>query len=814
MSVKRRWFYNFFAGFALVLAAIFWILFAPVRLGGQNEYILINGNSMEPAIKQADLIIVRKSDFYRVGDAVAYRSPELKNVVFHRIIGLELDRYIFQGDNNDWIDSYKPNISDLIGKQWIRIPNAGKVVEWIRKPLFAALLVAGSGGIILGFLFNKSRKKKVGTTVDPISRFKEGVIKTWDTTSRSENAIPSSAITVNPPFSEPEHSRSSQMLKARHLNGVIEVSFFLLGLFALASLALGAFAFFNPLTRLTTQNNLYHQKGTYTYNAPAPAGVYDSQMVKSGDPVFTKLTCSMKLLFNYAIMADGLQNLTGTHQITAVLSDPTSGWTRVIPLEPLQTFNQDNFSSQVQVDLCQMQTITKEMEAQTGMTSYNYSLALSPNVTITGQLQNADFNDTFTTPLVFQLDAVRAYMVKSDPQIDPLNPIKDGIAKFEFIEPNSLTILNIKIPVASARTLSMLGFSVSLVGLLVLLTLISHTSRRSKEMLIRMKHGSSMIDVESSDISLTRSAVDVLDIDDLARLAEQNNTVILHEARGWLHTYLVEADQITYRYTLNDAQETSKIEQHQESRVSAFNLQQGIKNGEFKVFYQPIVSILDRRILAVEALLRWQHPQNGLLSAKDFINQAETTGLIDTLGEWMLQEASRQVKEWRKNGFPLRLAVNFSRSQIEKQPARLISQVLDRTGMSLDALQIEISETSLIKNPELIFSNLMELQKMGVHLSVDGYTGDSSLTNLKQLPFESIKIDRNLIMKLDQPQEAEYVQGIISAALDRGLNVVAEGVENRFQMNMLRSQYCSQAQGYLIARPAPAVEISALLSGK
>jgi signal peptidase I len=814
MSVKRRWFYNFFAGFALVLAAIIWVLFAPVRLGGQNEYIIINGNSMEPAIKTGDLIILRKADAYQVGDAVAYRSPSMKNVVFHRIIGMELDHYIFQGDHNDWVDSYKPTFSELAGKQWIYIPNAGKVVEWVRKPLFAGLLVAVCGGIILGFLLKKSKKKKIDVAVDPISRFKERIVKTWDAASRSKNAVPKSAMTVIDPLSTAEQNKSRQNLKAREINGAIEVSFFVFGLFALAFLALGAFAFFNPLTRLTTEDYPYRQKGNFSYTAPAPAGVYDSQTVQSGDPVFTKLTCKMNLLFNYVIGGEGLQNLSGTHQLTAVLSDPVSGWTRTLPLEQPQTFTQDIFTSQVLVDLCQMQTITKEMEAQTGMSLYNYSLAINPNVVISGQIQNTDLNDTFTTPLVFQLDAVRASMVKSDPQADPLNPTKDGLAQYEFIGPNSLTILNNKLPVVSARTISAVGFVISLLGLAGLLMIISRTSKRSREMLVRMKYGSSMVDVESSDAHLSRPSVDVKDIDDLARLAERNNTVILHEARGWLHTYLVEADQVTYRYTLNEVQDNPINGEQRSDSVSALNLQQGITNGEFKVYYQPIVSILDKHIIAVEALLRWQHPQNGLMSANEFISQAETTGLIDVLGEWVLQEASRQVKEWRKDNNPLRLAVNFSRRQIEKHPARLISQVLERTGLGLDALQIEVSENSLLQDPELIYKNLVEMQKMGVHLSVDGYTGDSSLTNLQQLPFESIKIGRNLIMKLDQPREAEYVQGIISAALDRGLSVVAEGVENRFQMNVLRSQYCNQAQGFLIARPAPADEISALLAGE
>lgn len=458
-----------------------------------------------------------------------------------------------------------------------------------------------------------------------------------------------------------------------------------------------------------------------------------------------------------------------------------------------------------------MQTIIKGMETQTGMSPYTYTLSINPMVVVSGKLNNTKFFDTFTAPLVFQLDTVHASMVKPDPLLDPLNPIKNGLAELEAPGPNSLSILGLSIPVAAARTLSLVGFTISLIGFFALFMVISKTTKQSKEMSLRLKYGSSMVDVEPTKAHRTRTMVDLLTMDDLALLAERNNKVIFHEKRGWLHTYQVEADQITYRFTLAEMHGNPGVNTRQANHVSAFNLQEGINKGEFQVFYQPIISLVDRKVQAVEALLRWERPHNGMVDAKDFIVQAETTGLIDTLGEWILLEASKQVKEWRQNGLPLRLVVNFSRRQIEMHPARLIAQVLEKTGMHLEDLQIEISENSLLKNPELIFSNLYELKKMGIHLSVDGYTGISSLTNLKHIPFESIKIDCSLIKQLDQPEGAGYVQAIISAVIQRGLNVVAEGVESHFQMNLLRSHYCSQAQGFLIAQPAPADEISVLL---
>lgn len=812
MVNKRRLFFNFFAGFVFLLSIILGIFFAPIQLGGLNEYILINGNSMEPTIQQGDLIIVRKTDQYRIGDAVAYLNPDLQKVVFHRIVGLTLDRFNFQGDNNTWIDSYKPSLNELIGKQWIQIPIAGKIGNWMRNPLIFALINGGLGGLFLSIVFHRSSKKTPSTKLGPFTKIKAWINKIRDGATHAVFTNSTSSITSNNPYSASDESIFEPILKTKEINGVIEISFFVLGLLAIVSLGTGIFAFSAPLNHIASQDNFFSQVGAYSYNAATPVGVYDSQMINSGDPIFTKLICKMNLMFIYVIVGDGLRNLTGTHQLAAVISDPVSGWARTIPLEEKQSFTRENFTSQVQVDLCQLQAITKEMEIQTGTTPGTFLLNIIPNVSITGQIKKADLKETFTAPLSFNLDTLRVYMVKANPLIDPLNPFIDGTVKSEFIEPNSLNIFSTKFPVASTRIISVLCFLISLFGLAVLLTLISRTSRGSSELQVRMKHGSSMVDVKSSETTPSRPTVDVMNIDDLARLAERNNTVILHETRGRQHTYLVEADQVKYRFILNEVLNNTKNDGRQENRISAFNLQQGIVKNEFIIHYQPIISILDQQIMAVEALLCWQHPQNGLLSARNFINEAETTGLIDVLGKWVLHDSSLQVREWQKERFPLRLAVNFSRSQIEKHPAQLINQVLNQTGMSIYALQVEISETSLLKNPESILSNLMELKQMGAHLTIDGYTGDSLLKSLKELPFESIKIDRSLIMKLNQPQGANRVLGIISAALNRGLKVVAEGVETDFQMNMLRSQFCSQAQGFLIAYPAPADKISAFLA--
>ncbi|NTU74759.1 MAG: EAL domain-containing protein, partial [Anaerolineaceae bacterium] len=436
---------------------------------------------------------------------------------------------------------------------------------------------------------------------------------------------------------------------------------------------------------------------------------------------------------------------------------------------------------------------------------------IDPRIEIAGTLSGIELKTSFRPELVFQFDKVQIYMVQNDPEVDPLAPVMEGFITNQYITANTLKIFALTLTVAGARSLTVLGLLISLGALLLLSFVVASIGGTSKETLVRMKYGSLLVDVQPRSLELDKPAVEVVSVDDLAKLAERNNAMILHEIQGYVHTYLVEGDQITYRYTLNEGPEGQTVLDSDPS-ISSFNLRQGIERGEFKVYYQPIVSLLDEKIIAVEALMRWQHPQNGLISAKDFIRAAESTGLIDTLGEWMLQVACAQLKEWRADGNPLRLSVNFSRRQLEKDPAQIIARVLTKTGLTADALQIEIPEDSLTVNPKHILANLARLKELGVNISVDGFSGQSSLSSLHELPIDSIKIDRLVIDKVNRPEDAEYIQGIISAALEQGLNVVAEGVETEEQMSFLRSQLCTQAQGYLIARPAPAQELTELLS--
>ncbi len=245
------------------------------------------------------------------------------------------------------------------------------------------------------------------------------------------------------------------------------------------------------------------------------------------------------------------------------------------------------------------------------------------------------------------------------------------------------------------------------------------------------------------------------------------------------------------------------------------DLEQAILNQEFCLHYQPQIDLASGKIVAVEALIRWQHPERGRISPDHFIPIAEETGAIRAIGEWVLRTACQQHREWLKMGFkPLKMAVNLSARQFQ-QPNLLetIVKIVEETQIKPAYLELEITETTAVKDVELTISVLQRLREMGVQIAMDDFgTGYSCLSFIKQFPLDTLKIDRSFVRDLTQDSSDAAIAKTI-VALGQGLNliVLAEGVETNEQAEFLKSIHCDLAQGYLFSRPVPAVEIPELL---
>ncbi len=244
------------------------------------------------------------------------------------------------------------------------------------------------------------------------------------------------------------------------------------------------------------------------------------------------------------------------------------------------------------------------------------------------------------------------------------------------------------------------------------------------------------------------------------------------------------------------------------------NLRRAIQNQEFLLHYQPRVSVDSLSITGVEALVRWQHPQLGLVSPSDFIPLAEDTGLIVPIGEWVMREACLQGRRWQDEGFaPIQIAVNISGRQFhDRDLSQTVIRILEETGLSPKYLDLELTESSIMQSAEFASEMLIRLKSMGINISIDDFgTGFSSLASLKRLPIDALKIDRSFVRDAtSDPDDAALVMAIITLAHNLRLRVVAEGVETEDQLRFLQLLRCDEIQGYFFSRPLPADTLASL----
>ncbi|WP_438749622.1 sensor domain-containing protein [Pararhizobium sp. O133] len=252
-----------------------------------------------------------------------------------------------------------------------------------------------------------------------------------------------------------------------------------------------------------------------------------------------------------------------------------------------------------------------------------------------------------------------------------------------------------------------------------------------------------------------------------------------------------------------------KLQRHEE-------LREAVARGEFVLHYQPQMNLKANRIFAAESLLRWQHPQRGLMSPGDFIPLAEETGLIVPIGDWVLNEACRQNKAWQDAGLPpIVVSVNVSARQFrERNWVSRVAAALEESGLEACYLELELTESLIMQDVGSAIATMHELEELGVHLAIDDFgTGYSSLSALKRFPVRRLKIDRSFVQDIPSDTDDKAITGaIISLAQKLQMQVIAEGVETQAQVDFLRSSGCDDIQGYFVSRPVGANAFVALLS--
>jgi diguanylate cyclase (GGDEF)-like protein/PAS domain S-box-containing protein len=243
-------------------------------------------------------------------------------------------------------------------------------------------------------------------------------------------------------------------------------------------------------------------------------------------------------------------------------------------------------------------------------------------------------------------------------------------------------------------------------------------------------------------------------------------------------------------------------------------LRKALENNEFIVYYQPQIDVQSGKIIQVEALIRWMHPELGLTFPDEFITIAETTGLIQPIGEWVLKQACEDVKKWQDLGHDLNLAVNISVRQLrQKHLIRTIRKIVSDANFNPEKLELELTESVLVDNSHSVYNTLVQLKKDGVKFAIDDFnTGYSSLNYIKRFPIDILKIDRSFVKGIPgKEKDTAIANSIINLSHSLGMIVVAEGVERPDQLKFLKERNCDKAQGYMFSPPVGAAEMLQIL---
>ena len=509
------------AGLVFALLAVLWFLFAPVQFGGRTSYVIVNGISMEPKFHKGDLALVRTSSSYNVGDIVVYRHPTIGPVI-HRIIGKDGDSYTFKGDNNNFVDPYHPNQSELIGKFWFHIPAIGEPFTKLHNRFVIAGLVALSGVIILlPMATGPSRKRRRG-------RGRER--------TRGERREPLMT----------GQSDSGQTM----LTVLVAV--------ALASLAIGFLSFRQPLTRSVPATAEYQQAGTFSYSASGPNTIYDSGAVVTGDPVYPQVTNNVDVRFEYHLTSDQPSNLSGTAELDAEVSDNT-GWKRTIVLLQPAPFKGNAFIALGTLDLSQVNAVIDQFQQSTGVVWPQYTVTIVPHVQIAGSLAGEKLSDSFAPSLQFRLDQHELQMVNPSNSSSSdsgstslLQPTKSGKVDYTRTQASRVTLLKFSFATGTMRVISIVALILSLIGLAFAGLMSVRGKRVSEAERIQARFGAMLITVDDANFENTSRIIDVTTFDDLLRLASRDDRMIMHQFAGETHRYYVQENSIVYRYRLEE----------------------------------------------------------------------------------------------------------------------------------------------------------------------------------------------------------------------------------------------------------------------
>lgn len=478
----------------LATAILSWTVLAPPSFGGSTTYVVTRGVSMEPRFHTGDLALVRAQPAYHVGDVVAYKSRLLHTIVLHRIVARDGSLYVFKGDNNNFRDPEHPARDQLIGRLWLHVPHGGLDLAPLRDPIVLALLAGLAAWFLLAV---------------PPARRRRG---------------------RRPPAAAGPHTETAAVVS---------------GALLVVSLLLAGLAFTRATETPSHRSFGYEQHGRFSYWALArPGAVYPGGRVTTGDPLFVSLVHTARVSFAYRFSAPAPRLIGGRIWLDAEVAS-TTGWTRRWTLAPAHAFKGDHATIDASLSLTTLERTLRAVETATGSPPQTYALTIQPHVSTAGVLGGALLQARMTPKLELSIDDTRAAPIQGA----IFRPARGGSARLATETARRLRLVKVTLPVAAARTLAALGVLAGLLGLAFSLLRIRRGRGAAESERIRARFRDRLIAVASADTGVYTDIVELETVDELARVAERYDRMILdHDG-----DFRVADDGVLYRYRVAPA---------------------------------------------------------------------------------------------------------------------------------------------------------------------------------------------------------------------------------------------------------------------
>ena len=498
----------------VIFAVVAVALFAPTTIGGPFSYAIVTGDSMTPRLTTDDIVLLRRTGNYGVGDVVAYRHPQI-GTVLHRIVAYDGERFTTQGDNRPTPDAYQSVPGDVIGREWGVVPQGGRVVREIQRPRNAALLAVAVVAIL--------------ATTGVQQRRRGGVLRTPLRHARARWSGDLSAYAPN------------GRLVLGAATALALGSLVLLGLWAIK----GA-------TTEVSEGIALSETGSFSYGGIVGAGVYDEDILAAPEPLFRLVLDDLPMTYDYSVTSDApdavLTNVLGTYEITMQVHDE-NGWKRTFVLQPSTTFAGERFVAASAVDLTAIDALLDFVAELTGLESGLHRVSVFASVTARGELDGIAFERTFDQSISFLLTDLKLQYDASKSELTSTAgstvPRIVTVPRLFSVPVLPLSVAYARLPMIAILFLVLAAVGASTVGASTLLTWRLGASAR-----IRAVHGRLIVELQDADAVVSPRSLRVYNFEDLVRVAESEGVAIMHRASEAEDDYVVVARDVTWRYSI------------------------------------------------------------------------------------------------------------------------------------------------------------------------------------------------------------------------------------------------------------------------